>query len=181
MSKECARCDPLFDGSRTYSGAVNAHGSGHVFLGDRNVGQINDMRQFYIGKTQAHSSRRSDIFGLKETRTNANGQYYLESSNSFPAIEYLAQGLGTILRDIRLLLRDIEVDDSGREALDLAAQRYAKVNEDLQALRERWLQIEENSASSTERREMSSQLKDIKTRIKADTFWLTMKHTEYTQ
>ncbi|KAH8751582.1 hypothetical protein BGZ57DRAFT_966754 [Hyaloscypha finlandica] len=28
---------------------------------------------------------------------------------------------------------------------------------------------------------MSTQMKDIKTRIKADTSWLTMKHTEYTQ
>jgi hypothetical protein len=93
----------------------------------------------------------------------------------------LAQSLAALLEDTRLLLQDIEVDDNGRQAVALAERRHAKVIEDLQAVRERWLRIEDDSASSVERSEMSTQMKDIKTRIKADTSWLTMKHTEYTQ
>ena len=82
-----------------------------------------------------------------------------------------------------MLLRDVQAEDTIREAeaLDLAAERYAKIREDLQALRERWSQTKADSESSAERRELSHRLKDIKTRIKADTSWLTMKHTEYTQ
>jgi hypothetical protein len=93
----------------------------------------------------------------------------------------LAQSLAAILEDTRLLLQDIEVDDNGGQAVALAERRHAKIIEDLQAVRERWLRIEDNSASSVERSEVSTQMKDIKTRIKADTSWLTMKHTEYTQ
>jgi hypothetical protein len=93
----------------------------------------------------------------------------------------LAQRLAAILEDTRLLLQDIEVDDNGRQAVALAERRHAKIIEDLQAVRERWLRIEDDSASSVERSEVSTQMKDIKTRIKADTSWLTMKHTEYTQ
>jgi hypothetical protein len=88
----------------------------------------------------------------------------------------LAQSLAALLEDTRLLLQDIEVDDNGRQAVALAERRHAKVIEDLQAVRERWLRIEDDSASSVERSEMSTQMKDIKTRIKADTSWLTMKH-----
>jgi DNA polymerase III delta prime subunit len=93
----------------------------------------------------------------------------------------LAQRLAAILEDTRLLLQDIEVDDDGRQAVALAERRHAKIIEDLQAVRERWLRIEDESVSSVERNEISTQMKDIKTRIKADTSWLTMKHTEYTQ
>jgi hypothetical protein len=93
----------------------------------------------------------------------------------------LAQSLAAILEDTRLLLQDIEVDDDGRQAVALAERRHAKIIEDLQAVRERWLRIEDESVSSVERNEISTQMKDIKTRIKADTSWLTMKHTEYTQ
>jgi hypothetical protein len=93
----------------------------------------------------------------------------------------LAQRLAAILEDTRLLLQDIEVDDNGRQAVALAERRHAKIIEDLQAVRERWLRIEDDSASSVERSEVSTQMRDIKTRIKADTSWLTMKHTEYTQ
>lgn len=78
-------------------------------------------------------------------------------------------------------MQDIEVDDNGRQAVALAERRHAKIIEDLQAVRERWLRIEDDSASSVERSEVSTQMKDIKTRIKADTSWLTTKHTEYTQ
>jgi len=78
-------------------------------------------------------------------------------------------------------LQDIEVDDDGRQAVALAERRHAKIIEDLQAVRERWLRIKDESASIVERSEISTQMKDIKTRIKADTSWLTMKHTEYTQ
>jgi len=80
-----------------------------------------------------------------------------------------------------VLLRGIEVDDRGTEAIALAAARHAKVKEDLRVLQGRWLQIERNPASSRDRREVSNQIKEIKTRIKADTSWLSMKHTEYTQ
>lgn len=152
MSRECASNDSQLDGPRTYSGTINAHGSGHIFQGNHNVGQLNDMRQFYT-----------------------------ESSNSFQAVEYLAQSLAAILEDTRLLLQDIEVDDNGKQAVALAERRHAKIIEDLQAVRERWLRIEDDSASSVERSEVSTQMKDTKTRIKADTSWLTMKHTEYTQ
>jgi hypothetical protein len=93
----------------------------------------------------------------------------------------LAQSLAALLEDTQLLLQDIEVDDNGRQAVALAERRHAKVIEDLQAVRERWLRIEDDTASSVERSEISTQMKDIKTRIKADTSWLAMKHTEYTQ
>jgi hypothetical protein len=50
MSRERASNDSPLDGPRTYSGTINAHGSGHIFQGNHNVGQFNDMRQFYTGK-----------------------------------------------------------------------------------------------------------------------------------
>jgi hypothetical protein len=93
----------------------------------------------------------------------------------------LAQSLATILEGTQLLVQDIELDDNGRQAILLAKRRHAKVLEDIKAIRERSLRIEDDSAPSKERSEMSVKIKDIKTRIKADTSWLTMKHTEYTQ
>jgi hypothetical protein len=177
MSRECASNDSQLDGPRTYSGTINAHGSGHIFQGNHNVGQLNDMRQFYTGKIPGLLfTPRSE-----GTLPYANGRCGPESSNSFQAVEYLAQSLAAILEDTRLLLQDIEVDDNGRQAVALAERCHAKIIEDLQAVRERWLRIEDDSASSVERSEMLTQMKDIKTRIKADTSWLTMKHTEYTQ
>jgi len=81
-----------------------------------------------------------------------------------------------------VVLRDIEVDESDRESITLAVQRHAKISDELQVIQGRCLQVEKNyTLSSTERMEISSQIKDIKTRIKADTSWLTMKHTEYVQ
>jgi hypothetical protein len=57
MSRECASDDSQLDGPRTYSGTINAYGSGHIFQGNHNVGQINDMRQFYTGKIPGYDLR----------------------------------------------------------------------------------------------------------------------------
>lgn len=57
MCREYASDDSQLDGPRTYSGTINAHGSGHIFQGNHNVGQLNDMRQFYTGKIPGYDLR----------------------------------------------------------------------------------------------------------------------------
>jgi len=96
-------------------------------------------------------------------------------------MEYLVQNLAAILRDIQQLSRDNQTEHSIREDLVVAEQKYATVQEDLEDIRERWSKIDASSASSMERRELSRQIRDFKTKIKADTSWLTMKYTEYTR
>lgn len=74
-----------------------------------------------------------------------------------------------------------ELEENGKQDVELAGQRHAKILEDIQLLRDRWPRTNDESASSQERNEVSVKTKDIKTRIKADISWLAMKRTEYKQ